>query len=417
MDDLTDRVRRVYADQPAPDDVDADVLLGRVHAGAARRVRRRKAALAGAAGVAVLVVIGGVGSGMYLLGDPSDTMAAQGGDAGAAESRAEANDSAPEAGEKDGGTAQDEQSEVLTAPAPANLSATSLTAVSTETFWVLGTADGEPALARTDNGGETFDSLALPGEQLELSSDTAVEAGVRFADEDNGWYFGAQLYATHDGARTWAPVDEPGPVDQLEAAGGYAYALSGKQLWRSSTTDDSWRALDVELTDPESLAVSDDLVVVTDRDETGTTVVVSGNAGESFDDYATPCAPELAAGEVSAATDDGLWLSCPTGMAASLLHSTDGGQRWEPVSTDGEAPPNSAVLAARDTKSAVVAYNGTAIEVGESRESTESGAVPGLGQPTYAGFTTPEVGYLIDADGALFRTADGGASWDRVEFG
>lgn len=419
MDDLTDRVRRVYADRPAPDSVDTDALLERVHAGAARRSQRRKGVLAGAAGVAALVVVGTVGSGILAGGGMTTSPQAGAGSAAQEDDQLSGMDKSDADAEADGQRGQAET--MMDAPVPSNLSATSLTAVSPDTFWVLGATGGEPALVRTDDGGKSFTSLRLPDETASLRSSSGVEPAVRFADENNGWYFGrGGLWATHDGADTWSPIDAPASVDQLEAAGGYVYVLADGQLRRSSTDEDSWQELDADLTDPADLAVSNDLLVITDRNETGTRVLVSGNAGEDFDEYATPCAPELSAGLVSAASDDGLWLSCPTGMAASVVHSTDGGRSWEPVSTGGPAVPNSAIVAARDAHSAVVMFVGRAIPAEASTELSQpagdEGNLPQLGDPVFAGFTTPEVGYVIDTEGALFRTTDGGASWDSVEF-
>lgn len=442
MDDLTDRVRRAYAAaRSTPTDVDVDLLLEQVHAGAQRRVRRRKAALAGAAGVALVVVAGGVGASV-LTGTGSDVTTAEqgatyrdeaGGSAGGSAANGQpapsstdaiGDEGGDEGGDKGGDKGGDEgrvrSNSEAGAPVPANLSVTSVTAVSPNTFWVLGTSDGAPTLVRTTDGGTSFTEVGVP-------EDTAA-AEVRFVDGSTGWLRGERLWSTRDGGASWTPVDGPTDrVQRLEAGGGYVYALTETQLWRGSTDnptgnatgEESWQPLDVDLTQPEDLAVTNDLVIVTDRTETATKVLVSGTAGESFDEHTTPCAPELAAGTLSATADDGIWLSCPTGMAASVLRSTDGGASWEPAPTGEDAPPNAAVVAARDSDRAVLAFDGRVVPLGALELSSGAGPheVPELAQPTYAGFTTPDVGYLIDTEGALFRTTDGGQSWTRVTFG
>ena len=48
---------------------------------------------------------------------------------------------------------------------------------------------------------------------------------VRFADPLDGWAFGPELFATHDGARTWQPVDLGGSITSLETSGGYVDAV------------------------------------------------------------------------------------------------------------------------------------------------------------------------------------------------
>lgn len=48
---------------------------------------------------------------------------------------------------------------------------------------------------------------------------------IRFADALDGWAYGPALYATHDGAATWARVNVGGSVVALETAGGYVDAV------------------------------------------------------------------------------------------------------------------------------------------------------------------------------------------------
>ena len=54
---------------------------------------------------------------------------------------------------------------------------------------------------------------------------------IRFLNLDDGWAYGPQLYATHDGSKTWAPVDTGGlRVTALETVGDRVFAL-----WASCT--------------------------------------------------------------------------------------------------------------------------------------------------------------------------------------
>ena len=59
-----------------------------------------------------------------------------------------------------------------------------------------------------------------------------------------------------------------------------------------------------------------------------------------------------------------------------------------------------------------MATPGRALLVGPG--GSTSTPVPGLDQPTFASFTTTQVGYILDVKGQLFRTTDGGASWGLV---
>src|SRR5258706_13732248 len=83
---------------------------------------------------------------------------------------------------------------------------------------------------------------------------------VRFLDSANGWAYGPELYATHDGGVTWhriAPL--PGRVVDLSAAGGRAFAVigtgcsgtgsdyttgcSGFDLYSAAARGGQWRAV------------------------------------------------------------------------------------------------------------------------------------------------------------------------------
>src|SRR5579862_3068006 len=101
-------------------------------------------------------------------------------------------------------------------PVPANFRPTSITFIGTHTGWVIGQA-GTPghcatqyctSLARTDDAGKTWSGVAAP---LTGQADGATGVSqIRFLEERDGWAFGPQLYATHDGGRTWTPVDTNG---------------------------------------------------------------------------------------------------------------------------------------------------------------------------------------------------------------
>ncbi|MGH3489012.1 MAG: WD40/YVTN/BNR-like repeat-containing protein, partial [Actinopolymorphaceae bacterium] len=128
--------------------------------------------------------------------------------------------------------------------------------------------------------------------------------------------------------------------------------------------------------------------------------------------FPTPCHQDLDAGRLSA-TIDSLWLRCATGTAATVYVSTDAGASWSDVPTGEPAVPSSgSAVGARDASRAVVAARGEARSIGA--DGTTKARVPGLGSPSFAGFTTDQVGYILDLQGRLFRTDDGGASWSHV---
>ena len=122
-------------------------------------------------------------------------------------------------------------------PVPAGFRPISVTFVSTEQGWVLGSvscATGRcAAIAHTVDGGKTWLSLPAPTTTLGTTGRyhegaTGV-AGLRFADAHDGWAFGPDLWATHDGGLTWKRVAFPlagAAVLELASSRGTVHAVA-----------------------------------------------------------------------------------------------------------------------------------------------------------------------------------------------
>ena len=120
-------------------------------------------------------------------------------------------------------------------PVPPDFAATSVTFVSLDTGWVIGQA-GTPghcyngsictSVARTDDAGHTWYGLHAP---LTGAPDGAAGVGqIRFLNTLDGWAFGPELWATHDGGSSWTRVPLGGlRVIGLETAGTEAFAVVG----------------------------------------------------------------------------------------------------------------------------------------------------------------------------------------------
>jgi photosystem II stability/assembly factor-like uncharacterized protein len=460
MDPLEDRLRDALRDDAWRLSPDPDALE-RIRAGAAARRRRHRTAATSV--VAALVVLVGLGGVSYVMRDlaPSSQTTAAGGASQATTmeaSRGQAphpdaatqpptqrQDQAEPSPQRGTGAEGPQQSQTKEAtpndgvdPVPPGFSPVSITAASEQNFWVLGQAAGAPdtaTVAVTRDGGSSFSALPPFGakvvrddnrrtgeEDNQLTEKTVRE--VRFsADARNGWAYGGALWTTHEGGRAWKPIRSvPGLVERVEASAGAAYALvrhdGSWTLWRSPVDEDAWKPLNVVLNQPASLAVTRDLVAVTDRVQGKAYVVVSADAGATFTQRTTPCEPDLEAGSLSASAK-ALWLTCPTGTAASVNVSEDAGATWSQVPSGIPAiSATASSLGARSPRRAVVAVPGRALILGKDGDakSTADDAAPvkGLGTPTYAGFTSDRVGYILDVDGGLFRTTDGGGTWSSV---
>src|SRR6266567_4466276 len=193
-----------------------------------RRARRRKfrrlaiTASAAAAAVAAAVTVPQVVNLPVLSPNPTSSVAAgQSADAtptvshSHSPSSAEASSAAP-----------------ILAPVPGNFRPTSVTFVGTGTGWVIGQAlsPGHCAtqfctsVARTNDAGRTWAGVPAP---VIGGPDGATGVGkIRFLDTEDGWAFGPQLFVTHTGGKTWAPVDTHGQrVTQLETVGNRVFAV------------------------------------------------------------------------------------------------------------------------------------------------------------------------------------------------
>lgn len=91
-------------------------------------------------------------------------------------------------------------------------------------------------IARTQDGGRTW--LAIPSPNISLTQGNYSEATVtgvskiRFADVRDGYLYGPDLYATHDGGATWQKltlqgIPNPYVVSALETNGSETYLIAG----------------------------------------------------------------------------------------------------------------------------------------------------------------------------------------------
>lgn len=437
QDDFERELRRVLHDDrwsltPPTDS------LERVHRGAARRRRRRRAAASGLSALSVIAVA------VLALTIPQQLRTQQGGSASSvrtsasASARTKATRPSPEftaqrptSSARSSGSESTTKATTLGGPVPAHFAAASMTATSTSTFWVLGTAPCKnpvcTSIVRTQDAGRSFRGMPAPRAPLSTNpTGSNTVSDLRFADADNGYAFGGSLWTTHDGARTWQQHQLPGTVLSVEAAQGTAWALvksgSTHRLYRSPTSEDSWSRVDLpsalDDTTPD-LVLQPGLVVVLGSSSGSAVAFVSTDGGRTFHQRQNPCPVAFGAPSLSAASGT-LWVFCATGTQGRPYASTDGARSWTPVSG---TPPggwaNSTVIGGRSASSAVLASGGRLYGVttggGVQRESAPS--VAAGTSLRFVGFTTPQLGYAIvtpPSTSALLRSTDGGRTWSVV---
>jgi hypothetical protein len=449
-DDLERRLRGALT-RPRPGDaVDTDDFLSRVHHGA--KVRRVKRGVSVAA-VSVLAVTGG-----GLAINATDLL-------GGSETPVAGQHTTPSSGPGTGSTAKDpvtttpsqskQSQETLIGPESVTISpngpiaasevhAVSLSATGTDHQWVLAKTPGDDCgrpecatlFATADHGANWSDVGQLPAPPATV--DTAVPETVsqlRFTKRTDGseiydgWAFGGALWSTHDSGRSWSAAGAPaGNVTQLESWGDYVYAgvsspVAGDDtaiLYRSPTTEDSWTPVEVSpkgidgLTSVQSLAASKDVVALIDSGGLHSPVYVSTD-GETWQrEY--PCPKGTEASDLSTASDaskavGSLWLTCrgPSQSVILLTDTTNLGT-WSTV-PDDSFPPTVSVAAQSPTLAFVAGDGVPGIQRVSTTEPATTVAAPGVGPPILFGFTNVAYGYLLDAEGNIVSTTNGGGQW------
>jgi photosystem II stability/assembly factor-like uncharacterized protein len=316
---------------------------------------------------------------------------------------------------------------------PARLAPQSFTAISDLTWWVLGAgpcvlASEQPpcgSIAETTDGGRTFKGLPAP--QAKLSSDGTAGgyAELRFADAENGYAFGPDLYSTHDGSETWQHIDVGGTVTDLAISNGEAYATvepvgggAGK-LVRSPIGHDAWSTVTPAGVVSGGLWVQGPEVFAQSgvANGIGTSLVVSHDGGASFSTTPSP-SPGLPC-LIAAPTPPVVWARCATGMDSGVWRSADDGAQFTAVVAGGLSLPNSAAFAAASSSTAVVGYQ-------QLYRTTDDGATWNRTGPAgvnwfYLGFTDAThgvalgyVGSLNAGNERLYYTTDAGQTYHPV---
>ncbi len=269
---------------------------------------------------------------------------------------------------------------------------------------------------------------------------------MRFANAEDGWVFGPDLWATHDGGATWhqvtlgAGASGPGFVNDVEAAGGDVQAAvgdgggAGIDLEASSVSSDAWHLSPTVVpygAGPVAqatitLAASAGWVVEDDR------TVIGGARleGGAWRTWQPPCVTGDGPATIAAATTTQLAAVCDEGEYSNgpphvrVYISVDGGSHF--VATPAQPPLSSSQGAANPSPGVVVTdaplSAGTQLVAtfnGGRTWSTVYQASTGGSISSDLGFTTPTQGVIIVRDtaagtGQLLMTFDGGHHWAPV---
>src|SRR5579871_2265423 len=326
-------------------------------------------------------------------------------------------------------------------PVPAGFHPTSVTFVSANEGFVLGSAPCASApctsLLRTVDGGRTWVGVPAPR--------SANVSEVRFANGVDGWAWGPELWVTHDGALTWHQLTVPGAdgrVYDLEAAAGTVHmaVFEGRsfEVATAAVRSDVFTLSSVAAsvlvgggpvpTVQLVLQGSTGWMIEVDRTVVGGLRLVNGVWQQwtppCFDANGTAVLAASSATELVAACDQGVWGPA-TPMGERLWVSHDGGSTWTDVGPVPVVP-----------HAEVVASSGGAVAVAGAPEGAGGEQVmttfDGGRSWTYAvrvntvmsardlGFTTTSQGVVVLTEsgqpGQLWMTRDGGHTWAEVRF-
>jgi hypothetical protein len=337
---------------------------------------------------------------------------------------------------------------------PAGFAATSVTWVSPDEAFVLGTAPCAHApctsIARTLNRGASWTGLPAPAVPIGAPGQPGGVWGIRFATPEHGFVFGDGLWETTDGGARWTRAVTPhGLVLSLAIVPGQVLAIiapcipeGGCQhpgtLARRALNGGPWifvaSAASTSLIDPDDLIATQAgvaAVVIVRRD-----VLVTGNGGITRTVHPIPCPSAAQAPSVAVISATRLAILCTgqgyTGHTIKQVYvSGDDGAHWTPAgqpSPDGDA----GTLAAATSGQLTIATESAASWLFYSPDAGASWRIVyqqddgGAGWADL-GFTTATDGVVVrgpaDSDGnstqrpgQLLLTGDAGASWYQVRF-
>jgi photosystem II stability/assembly factor-like uncharacterized protein len=336
---------------------------------------------------------------------------------------------------------------------PAGFRAQSLSWVSPEQGWMLGSAPCGSAtcttVVGTTDGGGTWSLLATIHAPLMLETDAGVTE-IRFADALHGWAFGPALWATNDGGTTWKRHRPPGDGRRMLALAGNADAVysvvspcrinhvchDAATLWRT-TVGGAWTQVSVPLPASTAAALAVHGVVayaVVQSGELDPDVLDVTVDGQTWLPRPVPCdkANDEFLTDVAPVSDTKVALLCVANIGFGqaekrVLRSNDTGQT---TSSTGSIPRDgitSSLTAAPNGTLALTSWGAPGSWIyrntgGRTWTTSVSLNDFGVGWNDVV-FTTNEIGFVVygpagvwpyNRVGELWKTSDGGLTWIPV---
>ena len=346
--------------------------------------------------------------------------------------------------------------QALAAPVPADFEPGSVSFISASQGFVLGTAPCTTlpctaTLVTTANGSKTWAATSAPPAPFASASSPSSGSVSKalFANANDGWVYGPTLWATYNGAESWATVKLGGPVYLLAASGHEVYAVVGGcspsarncptptlRLERAAVGSATWHTVPgvsgYGTTAVLTANSADAWVSFAPKGAGAVMIWRSSNSGGAWQRLPNPCYEPSQATDLEGMASPGgglLFELCAGNPGAgqegkSLWASSNGGTSGHVVSQlplgglalDITAPTRREILVTAVSGASFV-YRSTN---GGSTWATHAFADGGAGFYDFA-FATPSFGGAVEgspADGPngarLIETSDGGATWSPV---
>jgi hypothetical protein len=343
------------------------------------------------------------------------------------------------------------------APVPAHFEPGSVSFVSASQGFVLGTSPctSQPCttLLTTANGSKAWAATAPPPAPFASASSTssASVSQVLFANASDGWVYGPTLWATYNGAESWARVKLGGPVYLLATSAQEVYAVVGNcspsahncptptlKLERAAVGSAAWHTVQ-GVSGYGTTAVltangANAWVSFPPKSVGAVMIWRSSNSSSTWQRLPNPCYQPSQATDLAGMASPGgdlLFELCAGNPGAgqegkSLWASTNGGKNGHVVSqlplgglALSIAAPSSRDIVVTAVSGASFVYRSTN---GGSTWATHTFADGGAGFYDFA-FVTPSFGNTVEGspvdgpnDDRLLETSDGGATWSPVHF-
>jgi hypothetical protein len=305
----------------------------------------------------------------------------------------------------------------------------------------------------TKDGGRTWETRAaqqtnagfLPQPSWTGSGDSGVSA-IEFINPNDGWLYSPDFYSTHDGGRTW--TDEKRKVYQILPDGPAIWIIENIDghllIERSLDNGRTWSPIrdQPEINEYDFLASNQtDTVWLVLRgydafDTFGIRLLSSSDQGASWQTLATPVSLCVRYG-LAAVGGGNLWLLCDEGApsypAPNHVHfSADGGHSWELRADSSQGVGSLGIFypsflqSPRDfvavtERKAFIALDGDTLEMTVNGGRDWGDAIPydlAKGDfDTVSGlvrFIDARTGWFASGRDRLFRTVDGGHTWEMI---